>query len=106
METNSVTSQNGIGPTIRISREIQCLPYAGFFSWNFSDNNLAETKKQLSIRKSISTKDGFLSLSLGLDRWRLRCYMCNVYCNSGIQWHHVLLGYSAEQWHHVLVELH
>ena len=25
--------QNCIGPTIRIGREIQCLPYAGFFSF-------------------------------------------------------------------------
>ena len=28
---NHVTSQNCIGPTIRIGREIHCLPYAGFF---------------------------------------------------------------------------
>ena len=29
-KNNNVTSQNCIGPTIRIGREIQCLPYAGF----------------------------------------------------------------------------
>ena len=27
--------QNCIGPTIRIGREIRCLPYAGFFSSSF-----------------------------------------------------------------------
>ena len=32
IETNHVTSQNCIGLTIRIGREIQCLPYAGFFN--------------------------------------------------------------------------
>ena len=30
-EMNHVTSQKCIGPTTRIGREIQCLPYAGFF---------------------------------------------------------------------------
>ena len=28
--------QNCIGPTIRIGREILCLPYAGFFTLGFS----------------------------------------------------------------------
>ena len=32
---NHATSQNCIGPTIRKRREIQCLPYAGFFIYSY-----------------------------------------------------------------------
>ena len=34
-ETNHETSQNCIGPSIRIVRKIQCLPYADFFFFFF-----------------------------------------------------------------------
>ena len=38
---NNITQllQNCIGPTIRIGREIQCLPYAGFFILKTQDTN-------------------------------------------------------------------
>ena len=32
--------QNCTGPTIRIGREILCLPYAGFFKLFYYDSNL------------------------------------------------------------------
>ena len=35
--------QNCIGPTIRIGREILCLPYAGFFSDLFFSSNFLDS---------------------------------------------------------------
>ena len=57
--------QNCIGPTIRIGREIFCLPYAGFFTAVFT-----QIKIFAKLLKSLSKKNNNYDLNIYNNKLR------------------------------------